>query len=51
MNECFCCLNNAMKKLEDTGNKYNSIRRKFKLDKYSNVGEKNYFIEDINNFF
>ena len=48
MNECFCCLNNAMKKLEDTGNKYDSIRRKFKLDKYSNVGEKNFFIEDIN---
>ena len=48
MNECFCCLNDALKKLEDINNKYDSIRRKFKLDKYFNVGEKKYFNADMN---
>ncbi len=45
-NDCLLCLNNAMKNLEKNGNKYNSIRRKFQLGKYLNVGNEKYFIEE-----
>ena len=43
--ESFYCLNNSIKNLENIDNKYNAIRRKFKLDKYMNVSNINYFIE------
>ena len=46
MKDCFDCLNNAIKNLEKIGNKYNSIRRKFKQDKFMNVADKKYFIEE-----
>ena len=46
VNDCLLCLNNAMKNLEKNENKYNSIRRKFQLDKYLNVGNEKYFIEE-----
>jgi cyclin B len=44
--QCMNCLNKAFKNLEKIGNKYNSIRRKFKVDKYSNVSNVKYFIEN-----
>ena len=37
---CFECLNNAIKNLETKENKYNSIRRKFQLDKFLNVSQR-----------
>ena len=43
---CLNCLNYALKNLERIGNKYNSIRRKFKIDKYSNVSSVKFFIEN-----
>ena len=43
---CYSYLNNALKKLETIGNKYNSIRRKFKLDKYLNVSSQKFYIEE-----
>ena len=43
--DSFYCLNNSIKNLENIDNKYNAIRRKFKLDKYMNVSNINYFIE------
>jgi len=49
MTECFNCLNNAIKILETIGNKYNSLRRKFKLDRYLNVANKKFYIEENNN--
>ena len=42
-------LNNALKKLETIGNKYNSIRRKFKLDQYLNVSSQKFYIEENQN--
>jgi cyclin B len=44
--QCMNCLNNALKSLEKDGNKYNSLRRKFKIDKYSKVSSIKYFIEN-----
>ena len=44
--QCMNCLNKALKNLEKIGNKYNSIRRKFKIDKYSNVSSVQFFIEN-----
>ena len=46
MKDCFDCLNNAIKNLEKIGSKYNSIRRKFKQDKFLNVSNKKYYIEE-----
>lgn len=43
---CYNYLNNALKKLEAVGNKYNSIRRKFKLDKYLNVSSIKFYIDE-----
>ena len=45
---CYSYLNNALKKLETIGNKYkyNSIRRKFKLDKYLNVSSQKFYFEE-----
>ena len=50
--DCFYFLNNAIKNLETIGIKYNAIRRKFKMDKFLNVSNIDYFIElneDIGN--
>jgi len=44
--QCMNYLNKALKNLEKIGNKYNSIRRKFKIDKFSNVSSVKYFIEN-----
>ena len=44
--QCMNYLNKALKNLEKIGNKYNSIRRKFKIDKFSNVSSIKYFIEN-----
>ena len=44
--QCLNCLNKALKNLERIGNKYNSIRRKFKIDKYSNVSSVKFYIEN-----
>lgn len=43
--ECFYCLNNSIKNLENIWNKYNHLRRNFKLDKFHNVSEIKYYID------
>ena len=47
--KCYSYLSNALKKLETVGSKYNSIRRKFKLDKYLNVSSQKFYVEENQN--